>query len=291
MLHLSSHQRAILDRVTAALEPVQGVRCLVLGGSHARGLARPDSDLDVGIYYAAGAPLDVEAVRQAAAALHDEAHPQVSDLYGWGPWMNGGAWLTVEGQRVDLIYRSLDDVGRILAEAKAGRYVIDLEQQPPFGFFSPIILGELAIAKPLTPPDAAFLDLQAQVSPMPQALVRSVVQDRLWQVEFGLTMFAPKFISADSAYGFAGCMTRFAYNLVLAVFALNRSYALSDKTALMEAGQLALVPPRFAERIEAVLGGTGHDRAGMERARAAVADLFQEVRALAGDLYAPPWRL
>jgi hypothetical protein len=53
-----------------------------------------------------------------------------------GPWVNGGAWLTIGGQRVDFLYRSLEHLDRVIAEANAGRYEVHYLQQPPFGFFS-----------------------------------------------------------------------------------------------------------------------------------------------------------
>jgi len=36
--------------------------------------------------------------------------------------MNGGAWLTLEGRRVDVMYRDLNDVEHWWREAEAGRY-------------------------------------------------------------------------------------------------------------------------------------------------------------------------
>jgi hypothetical protein len=43
----------------------------------------------------------------------------------WGRLANGGAWLTVEDQRVDLLYRDLDVVRHWIDEAEAGRYEVD----------------------------------------------------------------------------------------------------------------------------------------------------------------------
>jgi Fibronectin type III-like domain len=43
----------------------------------------------------------------------------------WGRLVNGGGWLTMEDQRVDLLYRDLDVVRRWLEEAEAGRYEVD----------------------------------------------------------------------------------------------------------------------------------------------------------------------
>jgi hypothetical protein len=289
MVQLSPDQRRILDRATAALAQVKGVCAIVLGGSHARGRARPGSDLDIGLYYDDAIPLDVTAIKAAAGELNDTPDPVVSQLYGWGRWVNGGAWLTVEGQRVDILYRSLHDVERTLSEAQAGRFEIDSEQQAPFGFFGPTILGEVSIAKPLWDPRGIVSALKGRVSPMPEALVVGIVQSQLWQVQFGLKGFAPKFAAMGDAYGVAGCLTRFAFGLVLTLFALNRTYPLNDKTALREIDDFALAPQAFSARLSGVLAAIGSDAASQLAAVAAMAALFDETRALSGDLYKPPW--
>ena len=78
----------------------------------------------------------------------------VTDSYGWGRWANGGAWLTIGGQRVDFVYRNLEQMERVIAEAEAGRYELDYAQQPPFVFFSAAYLGEIAVCIALFAPEA-----------------------------------------------------------------------------------------------------------------------------------------
>ena len=89
----------LVDRVAK----VPGVVAMTLGGSRARGAARPDSDWDFGLYYRGSKQnIDVEAIR----ALGYEGH--VVAPGEWGRLVNGGAWLQVEQDRVDLLYRDLD---------------------------------------------------------------------------------------------------------------------------------------------------------------------------------------
>lgn len=291
MASLSESQKAIVARAIELMRGVPGVVAIVLGGSHARGRARPDSDIDIGLYYRVDVPFAVDAIRKIAAQLNDAPDPVVSEFGAWGPWVDGGAWLTIDGQRLDLLYRSIDKVEHTLAEAQAGRYEVHAAQQPPFGFFGPTVLGEAAIARPLHDPTGAFATLQAGVSSMPPELVAAVVQNTLWSVEFGLAAFAPKFAVAGDSYGVAGCLSRFAHALVLALFALNRTYLLNDKTALAEVAAFAVAPADFSPRVRATLAHLGADSAALERSVAAFADLFAETRALAGDLYRPTWRL
>jgi predicted nucleotidyltransferase len=109
---------AFLQRTADALAALPGVRAVALGGSRAQGAARPDSDWDLAIYYrGAFDPADLRAVGWPG---------EVSALGGWGGGVfNGGAWLEVEGRRVDVHYRDLDVVDRVLAEAEAGVFRVE----------------------------------------------------------------------------------------------------------------------------------------------------------------------
>ena len=64
---LTTVQQAFLENATERLSCVQGVSAVVLGGSHARGTAGPDSDIDIAIYYHGATPPDINAIRQVAA--------------------------------------------------------------------------------------------------------------------------------------------------------------------------------------------------------------------------------
>ena len=119
--------------IVAELSAVDGMAAVVLGGSWAAGRQRPDSDVDLGLCYRADRPLDVEAVREIARRLDDSPDPVVTDLGIWGPWVNGGAWLTIKGQRVDFIYRDLDFMVSTIDEWLAGRGRSDYWQQAPYG--------------------------------------------------------------------------------------------------------------------------------------------------------------
>jgi predicted nucleotidyltransferase len=291
MKQLSAHQKFVLTRVVDELRALEGVEVIVLGGSHARGRARPDSDLDIGLYYRPENAFSVEQVRQVARRLNDTPDPVVSGFGEWGRWVDGGAWLTIDGQRVDLLYRSLVKIEDTLSDALAGRFEIDFEQQPPFGFFGPTILGEVGIALPVHDPRAILATLKTKVLPMPSALVHAVVQSRLWSVEFGLTAFAPKFAANGDPYGVAGCLTRFAHALALSLFSLNGVYLLNEKTTLSEIEEFSVAPAEFGPRLRRILSDVGSTPQALRSSIEAMRRLFEEVRESAGQLYTPVWRL
>jgi predicted nucleotidyltransferase len=286
-----AHHGHILERVVAAFAAVDGIVAIALGGSHARGRARPDSDLDICFLYSELRPFDTVAVCAIAAALSDQPNPVVTGIGDWGPWVDGGGWLVIGGQRVDLLYRSVEKVERTLADAQAGRYESHYEQQPPFGYFGPTLLGEVAHALPLVDPCGVLTALKARVDPMPEALARAVVQNNLWSVDFGLAAFAPKFAASGQVLALAGCLTRFGNALVHTVFGINGTYYLSDKTALAEISEFPIAPPDFSARLRLILSETGSNPEMFNMVLANFQILFNDTKALAGERYAPFWPL
>jgi len=282
---LSPKQRELVSSLSKKLEAIRGIKAVVLAGSHARGCARPESDVDVGIFYSEAAPFSIQKIRELAGVVNDTAGPVVTDLYGWGPWINGGAWLTIGGQRVDLIYRNLEQVQRVIAEAEAGRYEVHYLQQPPFGFFSGIYLGEIAVCIPLFDPEGLVDGLKRRVTDYPEALRRRLVQDYLFMAEFTLTAFAPKFVVRRDNYGTAACLTRAVNELVMALFALNRKYPVNDKTALAEVAEFHCAPHDFGLRVQKALRHLGTDAPGLNAAVDHIAQLARETIELAEGLY------
>lgn len=125
--------RHLADRLAS----IPGVVAVTLGGSRATGTAGPDSDWDFGLYYRGTIdPADVLALGWSG---------QVFAPGDWGRLVDGGAWLEVDGARVDLIYRDVDEVLRWTAEAEAGRFEIQREVGYVAGIATYVLAGELAI--------------------------------------------------------------------------------------------------------------------------------------------------
>lgn len=274
-----------MTSITHRLAEIPGVRGVVLGGSYARGCAQPDSDIDLGIFYSEAAPFSIDAVRNLAEAVNDTPGPVVSGFYEWGKWVNGGAWLTIAGQRLDFIYRSLEHVDRVIADAEAGRYEIDYLQQPPFGYFSPTCLGEIAIALPLFDLDGWHETARHKVDPYPEALRRTVIQDFLWMAEFNLALFATKFAARADTFGTVACLTRAVHQIAMALFALNRRYPLNDKTMIAEIEAFETAPNQIGSRIQKTLAKAGDSEQELHAAIDSVTLLLHETIALTGGLY------
>ena len=274
-----------MDALVADLASIAGIEAVVLGGSHARGRARPDSDVDLGLLYFDSSPFAISSIRELCGRVDDAPDPVVTELYEWGPWVNGGAWLSIREHRVDLLYRSLDHLERVIRDAEAGRYELHYGQQPPFGFWSGTYLGEIAAMLPLFDPHGRVAALKERVLEYPEPLRRAVVQNTLWGVEFGLAGFARKLAARGDVYATVGCLARFAHQLVLVIFALNRTHPVNDKTAIAEIAEFSSAPRDFGTRVETLLSQPGRSPAELGRSVEELAALFRETVALAGDLY------
>jgi hypothetical protein len=269
----------LLQQLVERLRQVQGVRAIVLGGSYASGSQRPDSDLDIGLYYDERQPLDIAQIRAIAATLNDEPDPVVTDLGGWGPWVNGGAWLVIKGQRVDLLYRSIDFVAATLDDCDHGIIRSDYWQQPAYGFHSYIYCAETAICRPLYDPDQVIDALKAKVVRYSPHLKEAIVKTFLWSARFTLNNTA-KPAARGEVYMVTGCLARAIHCLVQVLYAINETYYLSEKRLATDLRSFSVQPDRFLERISAILGMPGTDSAQLQESLARVEALYSEVAAL-----------
>lgn len=282
---LPAHKRQTVVDLANALAETAGVVAVVLGGSYARGAARPTSDVDLGIYYYPDAPFRVDAIAQIAQAAAVQP-PTVTDFYAWGAWVNGGAWLHTASGKVDFLYRNLEQVTRTIAEAEQGVVHHDYPQQPPYGFYSITYLAETQICLPLFDPAGVIRALKARVEHYPEPLHQRVVNDALWSAEFTLLQ-ARGFAAQGDVYNTAGCLTRVATNLTQVLFALNRCYYMSDKGALQMIDKFALKPDDYAQSLGDILAAPGRDAPTLSRTVAALEDLWRRTVALTNGAYRP----
>ena len=130
-----------MEHLAEQFAEIPGVVAVSLGGSRADGRALPSSDWDLGLYYRGTIdPADVRALGYEG---------EIFAPGDWGRIVNGGAWLTIDGERVDLLYRDLDQVEKWTREAEAGRYELQREVGYVAGIPTYIAPAELAVQRVL----------------------------------------------------------------------------------------------------------------------------------------------
>ena len=270
---------SLIEQTVAQLKLVEGVQSIVLGGSYASGMQQPDSDIDIAIYYSEAQLLDTKQVRIIASALNDTPDPVVTDIGGWGHWVNGGAWLTIQGQRVDFLYRNSDFVSRTLDDCAKGIFEIDYLQQPPYGFYSYMYCAETQICKLLYDPNNIISSLKAKVTTYPQALKQAIIQQCLWSTNFSLEN-AHKAANRGDIYFTAGCVTRAMSMLIQVLYAINETYFLSEKNLAKHTNIFKILPDNFLERVETILSTIGSDAEQLTASVTSANSLLQDLQAL-----------
>ncbi|MFE7355507.1 nucleotidyltransferase domain-containing protein [Streptomyces sp. NPDC057543] len=253
--------------MASRLGTLPGIRAVALGGSRARGTHRPDSDWDLGVYYR-GTP-DLAAL--TALASEAQGSPaEVAGPGGWGPWVDGGAWLRVDGVPVDWILRDLDRVEAVWADCREGRYEVGVQPGHPLGFWSPAYPGEVAIGRVLADPGGELTRLQRETRTYPEPL-RTALVEAAWEADFSVDA-ARKSAPTGDALHVALCLSRAFGILAQSLHAHHRAWCLNEKGASAAAAALPDTPVGFAGRIDSALRGL--DAAAVERA----AELVRDVR-------------
>jgi predicted nucleotidyltransferase len=266
-----------LRRVADRLMAVPGVAGVMLGGSRARGAEHPDSDVDLGLYYRR--PLGVVELQTLAETLAEARsgveRPTVTETGGWGPWVDGGGWLSIGGIAVDWIYRDLDRVQESATLARDGRFSFHFQVGHPLGIPDFAYAGEVALGIVLADPGGELTELKDRLATYPPALTRAVV-GRLEEAYFLLDGLEKSAKRADVVL-VAGSLFRVIGLCAHAVHAKAGQWVISEKGLVEAAGRLPTAPPQFAVRAQTIMGGLGTDAAALEASLDAARALVDEI--------------
>jgi hypothetical protein len=206
-----------------------------------------ESDIDLGLYYKPENQLDLESLRRLVAEIDDNGRGYaVTDFGQWGPWVNGGAWIDVEGQRVDLIYRDLGRVRAAIDDCRAGRIKTHFQVGHPAGFSPQIYAAEVHFCRALEDPGGSIAELKRLTWPYPAALRRALI-GALSEARFSLDAATKSALRGD-VHHVAGSAFRSVVCMVEALCGLNERYWINEKAAVSLVDALPLRPDDFAHR-------------------------------------------
>ncbi|CAN5913799.1 nucleotidyltransferase domain-containing protein [soil metagenome] len=273
-------------QIEERLGQVEGVVAVVLGGSWARDEAHHGSDLDLGIYYREEHPPRIEDLHRLAQELgYRHSGERVTDFGGWGPWINGGAWLEVDGQSLDWLYREIGQVSRIIESCRAGRTAVHYQPGHPHGFHEHFYRGEVHYCRTLHDPEGVMSALKNLADPYPPRLKRALIRDQLWEAHFALDTSRQSAARGD-AYYVAGCLFRCASCITQALFALNERYLINEKGPISSAGSLPDAPPYFEATVRSVLASPGENPRQLEYSTKKLERLQETIEELCKNHYA-----
>ncbi|MEV7285853.1 nucleotidyltransferase domain-containing protein [Streptomyces sp. NPDC093252] len=248
-----SGDEAFLARTADRLAALPAVRAVALGGSRAQGTHRPDSDWDLAVYYRGlFDPADLRAIGWEG---------EVCEIGAWGGGVfNGGAWLTIDGRRVDIHYRDLDTVDRVAAEAETGDFQIEPLLFHLAGIPTYLLLAELSVNRALRgtlPRPGAY----------PQAL-RRTARER-WSGTAAATL-----AYAKAAHAPKGAVTQVAG--AMAVAATHTAHAVLAGRGVWVTNEKGLVERAGLAHIDVLVGNLTADPDALERAVGEAEDLVRD---------------
>jgi len=246
-----------LNGMARDLVEVAGVVAVALGGSRARGTHRSDSDFDLGLYYDPHT-LDLAALEHLACRWAGR-QVDIAGPGGWGPWVDGGAWITVEGTAVDWILRDVERVREQCDRALRGQYGFFAQPGHPFGFLDVAYAGEVAVAVPMADPADVLAQLRDAVTPYPAPL-RSTMLGGLWQVDFLLDGALKGAKRGDVAY-VTLCATHAIMLVAHAWHAAAGEWAINEKGLVLNVATLDIDSHGFSEFATNALASVGRESA------------------------------
>ena len=252
----------IAASIASRLGEIEGVTAVALGGTWAQSSSQLEADIDLSIYYHDENRPSVKEMRSLAMELNSFLSADtVTDFWQQGPLLNGGAWLWVEGRRVNWQYRDLARVRAAMENARAGGSTGYYQVGHPHGFFSHYYLGEIAYCRPLFDPTGILRQLKARVTPYPPALKRSLADGFVREAD--LTLFAAqRAVSQNDLFYANGCIYRVIACLIQVLHAVNERYITGERMAIDSIAQLEERPEEFGSIVADVLSqfGTAPDQ-------------------------------
>jgi hypothetical protein len=269
-----------ITKIVDSIKQINGVRALVLGGSRARGSHNINSDIDIGIYYDSSIGLDISGIQQAATIIDDAGRDNlVTPIGGWGPWINGGGWLSVNHYPVDFLYRDLNKVSTVMGQCLSGVITIDYQPGHPHGFINSIYFSEIALCKVLWDPSGIIGEMKARTIPYPPEVKKAIIEKFFWEATFALDTGRKGIYKTDLAY-IAGCCFRSLSCLNQVLFALNECYWMNEKGAVAIADSFSIAPKQYANKVITILSLVTDDRDNLEKSLSLLRDLIHETESL-----------
>ncbi|NCU18972.1 nucleotidyltransferase domain-containing protein [Pallidibacillus pasinlerensis] len=243
----------IIYEITKELSELPGVVGVVLGGSRARGTHHPTSDIDLGIYYDKSAGFNVNDISKVATKFDDEHRENiVTNIGEWGPWINGGGWLIVQGYHVDFLFRDINRVEQVVEEGLAGNVSTHYHTGHPHGFLNVMYMGEVAICKILADKGNRIAELKSKTLPYPKALKDAIISYFMFEANFSL-MFARDNVDKDDISYVTGHCFRTISCLNQVLFAMNEEYCINEKKAVRMIDGFAKKPKEYKNRIDQII--------------------------------------
>ncbi|EYQ98653.1 nucleotidyltransferase domain-containing protein [Staphylococcus pseudintermedius] len=270
----------IIQDIKEELDGLPGVVGIVLGGSRARGTHSPDSDIDIGIYYDESKGFNTNDIEKSALNLNDEKKEHlITSLGEWGEWINGGGWLVVQGYHVDLIFRDIKRVSKVIDDCLSGLVSIHYQTGHPHGYLNAMYMGELAICNVLSDPEGTLAELKKKTEPYPEKFREAMIQYFSFEASFSLMFMETNANKDDISYVMGHCFRSISC-LNQVIFAKNKVYCINEKKAVAMIQDFPIKPMNYKKRIDEIVFLLSTDSNKTSQAVENLKELISETEAL-----------
>lgn len=272
--------KEILDKINNELQSVPGVVGIVLGGSRARETHHEKSDIDIGIYYDESLGFDISEVNRIATKLDDELREElVTQIGGWGPWVNAGGWLIIEGYHVDFILRDIKRVSQVIDDCLEGKISNNYHPGHPHAYINVMYMGEIFICKILFDLQGKVAELKSKTNPYPQILKDAIVEYYMFEAPFSLVL-ANDIVDKGDVYYVSGHCFRTISCLNQVLFSINEEYCINEKKAVKMIDNFDIKPKDYKEKIDKIITLISSNKDNTRRAVNILEELIEETKGL-----------
>jgi predicted nucleotidyltransferase len=270
----------IIEKVITSLKTIKGIEAIVLGGSRAKGNYSAKSDIDIGIYYSNDSELDLMELKRVATELDDTHRTNLITRIGeWGPWINGGGWLCIDGVATDFLFRNINKVATVIDDCLNKKITIDYQPGHPHGFVNTIYIAETYYCKILWDTNNLLVNLKDKITPYPLPIKTGIVDKFLWEAGFSNSIAYKGLLKNDIVYT-TGCIYRVISCLMQVIYALNETYIMNEKGSLANIDTFKIIPEAFKEKVENIFLSLTSDTKNMKNILDELSGVIKEVERL-----------
>lgn len=270
----------IINTITKELSGLPGIVGVVLGGSRARGTHHETSDIDIGIYYDESKGFNVNYISKIASKLDDDKRENIITQLGeWGPWINGGGWLVVQGFHVDFIFRDIHRVEQVIDEGLLGKVSSHYHAGHPHAYLNVMYMGEISICKILVDKTNRIAKLKEKTIPYPKPLQEAMINYFMFEASFSF-LFAKENLDQDDLSYVTGHCYRAISCLNHVLFALNKEYCINEKKAVRMINGFSKKPNDYKNRINHIITLLSINIENCKRAIELLEELISETKNL-----------
>jgi predicted nucleotidyltransferase len=238
---------------------LKGKYAISLGGSHAKGYADTNSDIDFYIYTEDMVSFSERKTIIGIIADHDQKTYLDENIEKqiWG----GCVDFYYQAHKIETTIRSFDKVNEIVQNCLQGIINIMPTVWTLNGYLDYIYLSELSFIKPLEDPYRIIANWKEQIQPYPDKLKQSIINTFWGKATFWLDNFHYKSAikRCDIIYT-SGIIQQTVHNIIQILFAINETYFLGDKKIEKQLQELIFCPNLLMDNLVFLLSAHRNEK-------------------------------